>query len=68
MRKKARSDEEKKNGKGEKYLAGKNWTAEENMEGIGGKYLRNCNLPFQMLDVCRQRLAKTAELVLETVS
>ena len=21
------------------------------MEGIGGKYLRNCNLPFQMLDV-----------------
>ena len=46
----------------------KNWTAEENREGIGGKYLRKCNLPFQMLDVRRQRLAKTAELVLDCVS
>ena len=46
----------------------KNWTAEENREGIGGKYLRNCNLPFQMLDVRRQRLAKNAELVLDCVS
>ena len=69
MRKKARSHEEKKNGKGkgEKYLAGKKLDRRGEQGRIRRKISEEMQ-PSSLSNVGRQRLAKTAELVLDCVS